>query len=167
MAFLTYPAQGATVKVVITVGGIPNSQQTIDIPAGSAPFVVNLTCTVCYRSKSLPIFTASYLYDSSSSVSLSPTGPSIPEVVVTDAGSVSEAASVQASFSGLVVNGEYSVALWCDSPAMVVQATLKATAVDQTSTFSFLPGICGSSRYLVLSSSDQVYMVASVASAGR
>lgn len=167
MAFLTYPAQGATVKVVITSGGIPNSQQTIDIPAGSAPFVVNLTCTVCYSSKFLPIFTASYLYDSSSSVDLSPIGLTIPKADVTDAGSVFEKASVVASFSGLTVNGEYSVALWCDSPAMVAHATLKATAVDQTSNFSLLPGTCLSSRYLLLSSSDQVYVVGSISSAGR
>ena len=158
-AILTYPVEGAQVQLIISSDGNVLEVQTIDIPPGTAPYAFNISCVNCYGTSRPVAVTVAYASDSSAATPLDTESVSITRFQVTSAAGASEPATVSVTINGLVVGEAYFLALWCNSPAMVGTVVLQASATDYSGAFSVQPGLCGSNRYLVVTSADQAHVV--------
>lgn len=165
LAFLTYPPEGATVDVTFMDGPDNIGVSTIPIPAGSAPFVLNVSCVDCYVPREEVTVFAAYAGDPPSTASISPESLAVTSVQVVDAILAIVPATVRVSLTGLAAGVEYSIALWCRSD--VAYGSLLATSQDGGTTFTAMPGTCRSSRYMVVSSKDQVHVAGIRASQSR
>ncbi|KAK2078674.1 hypothetical protein QBZ16_003514 [Prototheca wickerhamii] len=133
--------------------------EPIDIPPGTAPFAFNISCVNCYSTSRPVAVTVAYASDPSAATPLATESLSITRFEVTSAAGASEPATVTVSLSGLAVGEANFLTLWCNSPAMVGTAVLQASATDYAGAFSVQPGLCGSNRYLVVTSADQAHVV--------
>lgn len=144
-------------RVSITVDDAVVVQEPIDIPPGTTPFAFNVSCTACYGTSRPVAVTAAYVSDPSAATPLDTESVSITHFQVTSAAGVSEPATVSVSICGLAVGEAYSLALWCNSPAMVATVVLQASATDYSGAYSVQPGLCSANRYLVMTSADQAH----------
>ena len=158
VAFLTYPSEGAEVQVSLALDGSPITQENINITAGSAPVAYNISCQTCYVGNGTLSVTAALTSDLGTIFNVQKESAAITSLTVKNGADTWIPAKVTATFSGLVPGETYSLCLWCNSPALCATATLNDgsnTSID----YDAEPGICSTTRYLTLTSSDGAHII--------
>lgn len=162
VAILTYPVEGAQLRLIITSDDYILEDQAIDIPPGTAPYAFNSSCVACYSTSDAITLAVNYMLDPDTSVYLEPESLAILYTQVVSASSVSTPATVTVSVGGLEVGEQYFMDLWCNAPAMVVRTSVQAISTTYSASYTSLPGMCRTIRYLVISSADQVHVVSAL-----
>ena len=157
VALFTFPEEGAEMRVGIDVRLAPDVLQNVTIPAGSAPFVFNVSCRDCYAINGRYVVFAMYMEPQAPVALLQQESITITSFRVEDAYAESDPAAVNASFLGLTAGQNYTVSLWCHDPPMASTVGLSAESYSATFIFKARPGRCASARLLTIASSDGVY----------
>ena len=158
VAFLTYPAEGAAVRVEFLMANGQTVEDTITIPAGVDPVAFNISCAACYASEDTMSVFATYVSGPSTSMPLDPDTLTVASFTVESGGPASDPATVEATLDGTYDGTTYEVALWCNAPPMAAVTTLEATFDISQLSYSAEPGTCMSFRYLVVASADNVHV---------
>ena len=158
VAFLTYPEEGAAVRVEFLMANGQTVEDTITIPAGADPVAYNISCAACYASEETMIVSATYVSGPSTSMLLDPDTLTIPALKVESGASASDPATVIVTLDGVRDGGVYTLALWCDAPQMVSVATQEPNSDVVNISYFAEPGTCKSFRYLVVTSDDNVHV---------
>lgn len=160
VALLTYPSEGVSVTFTADTGGSLSTMKAT-IPAGSSPFVANITCDACYLGGAKVTVYVGLSTTSPQVVLSKDTDFAITDLDVTDEPTDPLPASVEATFRGLTVNEVYSLGLWCHNPPMVVYTTYTATSSSPQYVYDAQPGICSTVRYLIIASPGNVHVAVS------
>lgn len=163
ISLLTYDPEGAAVQVTILIDGTQYAQEMIAVPAGSAPFVYNISCAGCYTATGQVMVITMYERDPSLTMLLDQDGVAITSIIIVDdKKSASNPADVYATLAGLTAGETYDLTLFCNSPAMAPVTSFLADAAETSYTYKSLPGICSGDRYLMITSPGQVHVATMV-----
>lgn len=155
IALLQYPADGVDVNLVVFPEPFPPMTQAITIPAGTAPYIFNVSCMECYTPSAQVSAYLTYPDMPDQRMSLAQDGIAITHLTVADGDDAMSSATVVASFSGLTQGDAYSLDLWCNDPPMVRTHYILANSAPSV-TYNSLPGTCYSTRYLIITSANGV-----------
>lgn len=156
-ALLTYPPEGASVQYTIYIDGTQFTTELAYIPAGSAPYVKNMSCPDCYTTSGTVTVFVQYTDEPSTSVALSQdTGFAITSFAVTSSVLLPQA-SVSAAFSGLTVGTTYTLRTLCNSPLAKITTMYVANSASTTN-YNTPPGSCATRRYLTITSPDGAHI---------
>ena len=158
VGLLTYPPEGATVQIAIQIYGDTVANQTVDVPAGSAPLALNISCAQCYTEVAQMTVFIAYASDPSTSTTLDQDSLAITQFSAEDDYLQRNPTHITASFSGVTVGNIYSLSLWCDWPSMVDTTQMVADVADLIADYYAQPAKCETTRYLVISSADGIHM---------
>lgn len=159
LGMLTYPPEGASVQITIQAGSNTVADETINIPAGSAPVALNVSCPRCYETNNALTVYAAYVSAPSTSVVLDPDNLLITSFQVDyPIFNMYDPAHITASFSGTVVGDMYSMDLWFNAPAMVVVTPILADDAELSADYHAFPWQCSTNRYMIMRSADGIHM---------
>ena len=157
VALLTFPPEGASLQLLISIDGLPTVTRNIDVQ-GTNPVVLNISCADCYSTTGTVALEVAYNDDPGSPTPVTrDTGFAVSSLQVQD-GQMDDGAIVDATFTGLTPGQTYTISMWCQDPFTVDSQSFDATSSTESYTTSVEPAICSSTRYLVLRSPDGVHV---------